>query len=70
MPNWRLVGYADDFVVLVKRSQSHIETLRKDITWALELMGLHLSETKTQTVHISEGFDFFGATFSGTKKQQ
>jgi RNA-directed DNA polymerase len=60
LPNWRLVRYADDFVVLVWGDPGHVETLREEITHVLAAVGLRLSEAKTQIVHMSEGFDFLG----------
>ncbi|MEU4097179.1 group II intron reverse transcriptase/maturase [Streptomyces sp. NPDC026673] len=60
LPSWRLVRYADDFVVLVKGTRQDTEALREEIAQVLAPMGLRLSEAKTQLVHLSEGFDFLG----------
>jgi len=60
LPNWRLVRYADDFVVLVRGNRSHVETLREEITEVLAPLGLRFSQAKTQIVHLSDGFDFLG----------
>jgi RNA-directed DNA polymerase len=57
---WRLVRYADDFVVLVHGSRQNTEALRDEIADVLAGMGLRLSPAKTQIVHMSEGFDFLG----------
>jgi len=57
---WRLVRYADDFVVLVNGSRGNVETLQADVAAVLAPMGLRLSPAKTQVVHMSEGFDFLG----------
>jgi RNA-directed DNA polymerase len=57
---WRLVRYADDFVVLVHGSQRNVEALREETATVLARMGLRLSPAKTQIVHMSEGFDFLG----------
>jgi RNA-directed DNA polymerase len=59
-PNWRVVRYADDFVVLVRGERRHVEALREQITHVLQPIGLVLSPAKTQIVHMSEGFDFLG----------
>lgn len=59
-PNWRVVRYADDFVVLVRGERRHVEALREQITHVLQSIGLVLSPAKTQIVHMSEGFDFLG----------
>lgn len=60
LQNWRLVRYADDFVVLSDGQQHHVEELREEISHVLEPMGLRLSPVKTQIVHMSAGFDFLG----------
>jgi RNA-directed DNA polymerase len=60
LANYRLVRYADDFVVLVAGSQTDAEGLREDVARVLTPMGLRLSEEKTRVVHIDEGFDFLG----------
>ena len=57
---YRLVRYADDFVVLVAGTREHAETLRTEAAAVLAPMGLRLSEAKTRIVHIDEGFDFLG----------
>ncbi len=57
---WRVVRYADDFVVLVFGSRENVESLREEIVAVLAGIGLRLSATKTQIVHMSEGFDFLG----------
>jgi RNA-directed DNA polymerase len=57
---WRLVRYADDFVVLVFGSRENVESVRDEIAAVLAGIGLRLSPTKTQIVHMSEGFDFLG----------
>ncbi|MBT2523443.1 group II intron reverse transcriptase domain-containing protein [Arthrobacter sp. ISL-28] len=58
--NYRLVRYADDFVVLVTGQREHAEQLRQEVTTVLAPMGLRLSPEKTQVVHIDDGFDFLG----------
>jgi RNA-directed DNA polymerase len=60
LPNWRLVRYADDFVVLVRGEHGHVEELRDEITAALAALGLRLSKDKTRVVDMREGFDFLG----------
>ena len=57
---YRLVRYADDFVVMVSGTEAHAEALRDEVAAVLFPMGLRLSEEKTMTVHIDEGFDFLG----------
>jgi len=58
--NYRLVQYADDFVVLVTGQREHAIQLRAEVAAVLAPMGLHLSSEKTRVVHIDDGFDFLG----------
>jgi RNA-directed DNA polymerase len=60
LPNYRLVRYADDFVVLVDGTEADTGALRDEVAAVLLPMGLRLSEEKTRIVHIDEGFDFLG----------
>jgi RNA-directed DNA polymerase len=60
LATYRLVRYADDFVVLVAGTQTDAEMLRDEVAWVLAPMGLRLSEEKTRVVHIDEGVDFLG----------
>jgi len=60
MATYRLVRYADDFVVLVAGTRAHAEALRDEVAGVLRPMGLRLSEAKTTIVHIDEGFEFLG----------
>jgi RNA-directed DNA polymerase len=60
LPNYRLVRYADDFVVLVDGTEADTEGLREEVAAVLAPMGLRLSEEKTRIVHIDRGFDFLG----------
>jgi RNA-directed DNA polymerase len=59
-PTWRIVRYADDFVVLVHGSREDTEALREDVARVLARLGLRLSPAKTQVVHMGDGFDFLG----------
>jgi RNA-directed DNA polymerase len=59
-PTYRLVRYADDFVVMVKGTREHAEALRAETSGVLAPIGLRLSEEKTRVCHIDEGFDFLG----------
>jgi RNA-directed DNA polymerase len=60
LPTWRMVRYADDFVVLVRGDQADTEALREEVTTVLAPMGLRLSPAKTRVTHMSEGFGFLG----------
>lgn len=60
LATYRLIRYADDFVVLIAGTQEHAYALREEVAAVLHPMGLRLSDTKTRIVHIDEGFDFLG----------
>jgi len=60
LATYRLVRYADDFVVMVNGTRAHAEGLRAEVAAVLAPMGLRLSEEKTRVVHLDEGFDFLG----------
>jgi RNA-directed DNA polymerase len=57
---WRLVRYADDFVVMVGGQRADAEALQAEVSSVLAPIGLRLSEHKTGVRHIDEGFDFLG----------
>ncbi|MCW2884455.1 MAG: RNA-directed polymerase [Streptosporangiaceae bacterium] len=67
-PTWRVVRYADDFVVLVHGTETDTAALREEIADVLEPLGLRLSPAKTQIVHMSEGFDFLGFRIQWKRK--
>jgi RNA-directed DNA polymerase len=69
LPNWRIVRYADDFVVLVHGTQDDAETLREEIAEVLAPLGLRLSPAKTRVAHMSEGFDFLGFRIQWKRKR-
>jgi RNA-directed DNA polymerase len=58
--NYRLVRYADDFVVMVAGSKAHAETLLDEVAAVLSTVGLRLSASKTVITHIDEGLEFLG----------
>ncbi len=60
MGNWRLVRYADDFVLLVSGQRHHAEALREQVAAVIAPLGLRLAPEKTAVVHVDEGFDFLG----------
>lgn len=60
LATYRLVRYADDFVVLVAGKRAHAEALRDEVAAVLRPIGLRLSGAKTRIAHIDEGFDFLG----------
>jgi RNA-directed DNA polymerase len=68
LANYRLVRYADDFVVLLTGAKEHVEALREEVAAVLAPMGLRLSEEITLVTHIDQGFDFLG--FHVQRKRQ
>jgi RNA-directed DNA polymerase len=60
MANYRIIRYADDFVIMVKGDRHHAEELREEVAVVLAPLGLRLAPEKTAVVHIDEGFDFLG----------
>jgi len=66
---YRLVRYADDFVVMVHGTRGHAEALREQVTQVLAPMGLRLSDAKTSVVHLEEGFDFLGWRIQRRRKR-
>ena len=74
LANWRLIRYADDFVIVVSGNRGHAEALREDVAAVIAPLGLRLSAEKTRVVHIDQGFDFLGYNIRrqrkrGTRKQ-
>ncbi|MER5687878.1 group II intron reverse transcriptase/maturase [Streptomyces sp. NPDC002205] len=67
-PTWRVVRYADDFVVLVHGTEADTAALREEIADLLEPLGLRLSQAKTRIVHMSDGFDFLGFRIQWKRK--
>jgi RNA-directed DNA polymerase len=66
---WRLIRYADDFVIMVNGERRHAEALRAEVADVLALLGLRLSLEKTRVVHIDEGFDFLGQSIRRQRKR-
>ena len=46
LPTWRLVRYADDFVIMVHGTEEDTQALREDVARILTPMGLRLSPEK------------------------
>jgi RNA-directed DNA polymerase len=69
LANYRIVRYADDFVVLVAGTQAHAQDLRQEVATVLAPMSLRLSEAKTKVCHIGEGFDFLGFRIQRRRKR-
>jgi RNA-directed DNA polymerase len=73
-PSYRMIRYADDFVVLVRGTEAQARAL-KELTaeFMRERMRLTLSPEKTAITHVDDGFDLLGfrvkrAAWRGTKR--
>lgn len=65
---WKMVRYADDFVVMCRTKQEADQVMTWLRGWVVGA-GLTLHPTKTQIVHVeTDGFDFLGWHFHGQKK--
>jgi RNA-directed DNA polymerase len=58
--NWRLIRFADDFIIMVHGERRHAEALREEVAAVLAPLGLRLSLEKTRVTHVDEGFVFLG----------
>jgi RNA-directed DNA polymerase len=58
--NYRIVRYADDFVVVVAGERRHAEALIAETEQVIAPLGLTLSREKTSIAHIDEGIEFLG----------
>ena len=66
---WRLIRYADDFVLMVTGDRCHAEALREEVSAVLAPLGLRLAPEKTRVVHIDEGFTFLGFDIRRLRKR-
>lgn len=57
---YRIVRYADDFLIMVHGSRAHAEALWDEVAAVLAPLGVRLPETKTRVTHLDEGLDFLG----------
>lgn len=59
--NYRMVRYADDFVVVTNAGIAEVEATKEELRDFLATeLHLELSETKTVITHVSDGFTFLG----------
>lgn len=58
--NYRLVRYADDWLLMVSGTREHAQQMREHAAVVLAPMGLRLSAEKTKITHIDKGLDFLG----------
>jgi RNA-directed DNA polymerase len=66
---WRLIRYADDFVVMVHGTRENAESLKTQVAAVIAPLGLRLAEAKTQVVHLDEGFVFLGMHIQRRRKR-
>jgi RNA-directed DNA polymerase len=66
---FRLIRYADDFVIMVAGTRAHADALKDEVSTVLAPIGLRLSEAKTHVAHIDEGFDFLGFRIQRRRKR-
>lgn len=67
--NYRLIRYADDFVVMVSGVSGDADAMRLEVAEVLAPMGLQLSEAKTRVIHLDEGFEFLGWRIQRQRKR-
>jgi len=67
--NWKLIRYADDFVIVVNGQRQHAEALKDTVAQVLASLGLRLSQEKTRVVDIDEGFAFLGFLIQRRRKR-
>ena len=62
--NYKMVRYADDFVVVSNDTRAGVEEAKREIKEYLETeLRLTLSPEKTVITHVNDGFDFLGFNF-------
>jgi RNA-directed DNA polymerase len=59
---YRLIRFADDFVVMVKGTRAQAAAIMAELPEIVGRMGLRLSAAKTHLTHIDDGFTFLGVT--------
>ena len=60
-PSYRMIRYADDFVILVRGTETQAEAIKQQTAeFMREQMRLTLSPEKTRITHVDDGFDFLG----------
>jgi len=66
---YRLIRYADDFLVMVHGTVAQAASLRPDVEAVLSKVGLSLNEEKTRVCSIDEGFEFLGFRIQRQRKR-
>jgi RNA-directed DNA polymerase len=61
LPSYRMIRYADDFVVLVRGTEAHVHAIKEQTAaFMAEQMRLTLSPEKTAITHVDDGFELLG----------
>jgi RNA-directed DNA polymerase len=61
LPSYRMIRYADDFVILVRGTEAQAHQLKEQAAvFMREQMRLTLSPEKTHVTHVDDGFDLLG----------
>ena len=61
LPSYRMIRYADDFVVLVRGTKAQAHAIKQQTAeFMAEQMRLTLSPEKTHVTHVDDGFDLLG----------
>jgi len=74
LPSYRMIRFADDFVVLVRGTETQAHAIKKQTAeFMAEQMRLTLSPEKTAITHVDDGFDLLGfrivrRPWKGTKR--
>ncbi|MGW6728622.1 group II intron reverse transcriptase/maturase [Nocardia sp. NPDC055029] len=66
---YRIVRYADDFVIMVAGTEAHAEALWDEVAQVIAPLGLRLSIEKSRVCHLDEGFDFLGFRIQRRRKK-
>ena len=66
---YRIVRYADDFVIMVAGTKAHADALWDEVAEVIAPLGLRLSVEKTRVCHLDEGFDFLGFRIQRRQKE-
>lgn len=66
---YRIVRYADDFVIMVAGTKVHADALWDEVAEVIAPLGLRLSAEKSRVCHLDEGFAFLGFRIQRRRKK-
>jgi RNA-directed DNA polymerase len=69
LDNWRIVRYADDFVIMTNGSGDEAAALKEQAAEVPAGLGLRFSAARTRITHLSEGIDFPGFHIQWKKRR-